>query len=422
MIQRYLGNKNKIVSSILEVVENHVNPGELVADIFSGSLTVSLALKNAGYRVISNDINLFSFYVATAYLQNNSIPRFSPKDLIGNANVKKFSLEAENRLGQHAGKEGFISLDDESVYGLARDLYIILLYLENIVEDDLSADSRKSYIYDNYTAEGQNSSYRSSRGSRGKRKFFSPSNGKKIDAIMNCLRFWWKNESLELKQFSILISTILRSVEKVSNTQGTYHDFPRNGYDPRALKDLIIEFPKIDHILLGRQDHVIGRETDSLEFIKTAPPHKLLYLDPPYNFRQYTAYYFLLNMLCRYHEISDLETYFNNLSFVRGQNMDYDFSSSFNSKQKFIPSLRQLIEDAKTEYVLLSYFDGKNHWGEFKTDNNSIGYSMMLELFNTNLFVENSLKTIQLSRLNYQSYGGHSARKVTEYLFLAKKA
>jgi adenine-specific DNA methylase len=41
----------------------------------------------------------------------------------------------------------------------------------------------------------------------------------------------------------LLVSALLRAVEKVSNTQGTYHDFPRDSYDARSLKPLRFEPP-----------------------------------------------------------------------------------------------------------------------------------------------------------------------------------
>ena len=82
-------------------------------------------------------------------------------------------------------------------------------------------------------------------------------------------------------------------VEKISNTQGTYHDFQREVYDERALHDLTLRIPPFDDVISTQNEHIIGKAQDSLRFIKRVPHHKLLYLDPPYNFRQYTSYYFM---------------------------------------------------------------------------------------------------------------------------------
>ena len=62
MIQRYLGNKNSIAEPILQEIERFCNPGDIVCDIFSGTVSMSMALKAHGFRVISNDISLFSYH------------------------------------------------------------------------------------------------------------------------------------------------------------------------------------------------------------------------------------------------------------------------------------------------------------------------------------------------------------------------
>ena len=76
MIQRYLGNKNSIAQHILQEVNRFCRPGDLVCDIFSGTISMSMALKRNGYRVASNDINIFSFHYSNCYLKNNEIPDF----------------------------------------------------------------------------------------------------------------------------------------------------------------------------------------------------------------------------------------------------------------------------------------------------------------------------------------------------------
>ena len=386
MIERYLGNRNAIVNVIINLINNYVKPGELVADTFSGSLTVSVALRNSGYRVIANDINLFSYYLATAYLTNNSVPNINIEDVLGKSNSIIFLEKANEEIKSYLGNPGYTSLHDEEIFDKTVILYGVLLYLEIADGSDLPIEYHNNYFYDTYTPDGKSSYFISKRGTKGFRKFFTPVNGKKIDLIMNYLRYWSQHEKLSLQSFSLILSSVLRSIEKISNTQGTYHDFPRNKYDPRALKNIRIELPIIDILVNGRIDNIIGKEYDLLDFIKQVPEHKLLYLDPPYNFRQYTSYYFMLNLLSRYHEIDDLHEYFSNIRYVRGQNMEYDFTSSFSKKSQFIPSLKNLIENAKTKYVLLSYFNGKNHWGDFKGQENGDGYNNMMSLLELKFF------------------------------------
>jgi hypothetical protein len=124
------------------------------------------------------------------------------------------------------------------------------------------------------------------------------------------------------------------------------------------------------------------------------------------------------------HQVTDnLNEFFSEVEYVRGQNMSDDFKSTFCSKGAFMPSLRTIIERAETEYVVISYFDGRNHWGSFKSDQaDSDGRKAIEGFLASDLFDSGSARCIPVDRLNYQSYGGHKARTVSEYLFTARKS
>ena len=130
----------------------------------------------------------------------------------------------------------------------------------------------------------------------------------------------------------------------------------------------------------------------------------------------------MLNLLSKHAEIDDLDMFFSRLEYVRGQNMSDDFKSTFCSKGTFMPSLRAIIERADTEHVVISYFDGRNHWGAFKSEHaDSDGRIAIEKLLASDLFEAGSARCIPVDRLNYQSYGGFKARRVSEYLFAARK-
>ena len=212
----------------------------------------------------------------------------------------------------------------------------------------------------------------------------------------------------------------MRAVERVSNTQGTYHDFPRDFWDPRALQPLELQPPALDGCLGGTGGHRAGREADSLEFVQTVGPSQLLYLDPPYNFRQYTAYYFLPNVICRYPEMDDPAEYFSQLAYVRGQNPSDDFSSTFCKPSRFIDDMLTLIQRAQSETVLISYFTGRNHWSQFDSGPDDTGQRLLEEMLTGPSFEQDSLKVRAVPRTNYASYGGYRARRVDELLISAR--
>lgn len=419
MIQRYLGNKNSIIEPILEEVGLVCNHGDWVCDIFSGTLSVSMALKRNGYRVISNDINKFSYSFGISFLKNNSIPIFNFNLL--KIDESKYSVGVDNTLLELKDKEGFSFLYEKKNYTSYKKLATLINYLNHLTESELPEQYRLTFFFDTYTPEGKNSYFKSLRGTSGNRKFFTSENGKRIDLILNKISQWKKEGLLNEVQYNLLVSILAESIEKVSNTQGTFHDFPRDMFDSRALKKLFLRLPPLDDVLSTKQKHIVGKERDSLEFIKEVRPHKLIYIDPPYNFRQYTSYYFMLNLICDYCELESPENYFNNVEFVRGQNLEKDFKSTFCQNHLFIPSLENLIKDAKTEYVLMSYFNGRNHSNNNIPVKNENGIDKIESFFNSDLFVSGSFKMKPIKRLNYQSFNGHKAQELNEYLFIAKK-
>ncbi len=391
LIQRYLGNKAPIVSEIVKEIQLLAEPGAHVFDAFAGSLAVSASLKDAGYRVSFNDINHFTWLFGKAYFSQASLP----KAPLGACKLVDGTDESWAQAIAHLVSEGL---------------------------EDIPPAYRRTDIFDHYCEEGKKSAFVSKRGSEGRRRFFSSENAILIDRALGRIRYWHRECGLPSETRCLLASVLISAVEKVSNTQGTYHDFPREFIDSRALRTINL-IPPSAKDFSGQLSVSYGKKRDTLDFVSEVPHHSVIYIDPPYNFRQYTSYYFMLNMLSENAEIDDLDDFFARIEFVRGQNMDDDFKSSFCSRKDFIPSLRKLISTASCDHVVLSYFDGRNHWGEFKSDSRDVSGRAELEtLFRSQLFEPDSCRVIPLDRLNYQSYGGFAASRVSEFLFIGKKS
>lgn len=407
MLNRFIGNKKQILEPLLEQIRALAVPGSMVCDIFSGTLAVSLALKNSGFRVASNDINAFSYAYGRAYLTNGGIPALNLDELIGKQARSRGHATVPSPFGlQSATYQEFMAL---------------LAFLSTTTVSRLPAKYRRSDILDTYSEGGSNSHYRSVRGTEGSRRFFSSENAARIDIVLNWLRLWRSKKCLSDEAYYLLLCCLLDAVERVSNIQGTYHDFPRNWYDPRALRPIVLTGPKSE-LLEGPSDgHLLGMRRDSLDFIEEVPEHDLLYVDPPYNFRQYTSYYFLPNLISRYCELQDLDDHFANVQFVRGQNMTDDFDSSFSRRTSFVESLRTLLAKSRSRIVILSYFNGRNHWAEPR-DSEGLGLGHLTDLFTSDLFRPGSLTVVPLERRNYQSYVGYRAEAVGEMLLIAERS
>jgi adenine-specific DNA methylase len=296
----------------------------------------------------------------------------------------------------------------------------VLTFLQHAKEPCHPKLRLRSDVLNYYTKAGRNSSFHSVRGTRGKRNFFSAQNGRRLDFILSHLRYWVQSGLLNEEGKYTLLCVVLDTMERCVNIHGTYHDFPRKELDERARKPLRLVFPNYFGLLQSKRRHIAACE-NSLDYIAKAPKHDVLYIDPPYNFRQYTAYYHLPNFFVLYPDIEDIDGYLSKLAFVRGQNMSDDFTSPFSNRDRFLPALKELIEGAKCQHVILSYFDGVNHWNQFLAEDNSTGYQLIERFFKTSLFKSGSLKVVPIDRMNYQSQNGARAKKVTEYLFIAER-
>lgn len=418
LLSRYLGNKAALLDAILDMTAKRCMTGDRVLDIFAGSLAVSMAYKAAGYSVTANDVNGLSAAFGRAYLEPTSIAEFPLDSLVSKRRAAVLRMEAQAQLRSLVGRPGFEFLDGEADRIRYRDLVATLRHLQLVEDDEIAGPYCRTDFFDAYCPEGRYSAFKSSRGSTGRRRFLTAENAHRLDLILSQLRAWRAAALLPEAAHWLCLSVTCHALEKVANTQGTYHDFPRDIWDSRAFKPLTLQPPALDGVLGGAGGHLIGNE-DSSTFVSHAGHHRLMYVDPPYNFRQYTAYYFLPNVVCRYPDLEDPETYFAQLAYVRGQNPDDDFSSDFCSAGKFIPAMRSLLAQADVDSVLVSYFTGKNHWSSFDSGRDDTGLKELSTLLTSELFVADSLFVREVQRKNYASYGGYRARDVHELLLLA---
>lgn len=68
---KYIGSKRSLVPRILQVVAS-IPATRRVADLFTGSIRVAWALKQAGYEVIANDTASYSEVLARAYVEQDA--------------------------------------------------------------------------------------------------------------------------------------------------------------------------------------------------------------------------------------------------------------------------------------------------------------------------------------------------------------
>ena len=139
------------------------------------------------------------------------------------------------------------------------------------------------FIYQNYCL-----------GSGSGRQYFSDKNGKKIDTIRLKIEEWKDNSEITSQVYYFLLASLLESADMVANTASVYGAFLKH-MKKSAQKELILQ-PA--YFVENNNSHQVFNR-DSNELIKEISGD-ILYLDPPYNQREYGANYHLLNTIAKY--------------------------------------------------------------------------------------------------------------------------
>jgi hypothetical protein len=242
-----------------------------------------------------------------------------------------------------------------------------------------------------------------------------------LDRILDKIREWYRSEAITQAETFFLMTAVIEEVVIVANVNGTFHDFNRNRLWPNSLQELTLRLPLIDP---SPEKSATIFCNDVADLAPTLPAHDVTYMDPPYNFRQYTAYYHLINLIAAWPFLEGLDEYLASLTFVRGQNMKDDFSSALCSKKLFTSALRAVMTDINSDWVVLSYYGGRNHWNHWSDTDvpTDEGFRILTTLFeDTDLFDWSESVPALSARLNYQSRVGERKTLIDEHLFIGHR-
>mgnify|MGYP001323664071 FL=1 len=191
-----------------------------------------------------------------------------------------------------------------------------------------------------------------------------------------------------------MLASLIESADKVANTASVYGAFlkkiKKSAQKTLILKEATFVKTKNSHKVYNKNsDHIINEISGDI-----------LYLDPPYNARQYGSNYHLLNTIAKY------DTF-----IPKGKTglRDY-YRSAYCKKNEVKISFENLIKNAKFKHIFLSYN-------------------------NEGLMSENDVKkimskygTYSLKTTNYQRFKAdktanrnHTATSTVEYLHILNK-
>jgi len=301
---RYYGCKSKLLDFLSKgVVKTGINHGSIFCDLFSGTTTVARYFKQKGYTVYANDFLEFSYSLARAYIKNNTYPNFT--------GLKKLI-------------DGFNGHPTEN-------LNIVIDHLNNL-------SPAKGFIYKNYCPGGTENL-------DSPRMYFTNQNGMKIDAVRTEIQRWKDENIISEDEFYILLTSLIETIPYVGNISGNYAAYLKK-WDPRALKPIKLRVPVI---LESKRKNKAFKEDANILIKKIHSD--ILYLDPPYNARQYASNYFLLELIA--------EGWFNGqkpkIYGKTGMRPYESQKSTFCQKNTVLNAFEDLIKHAKTRFILLSY-------------------------------------------------------------------
>lgn len=202
--------------------------------------------------------------------------------------------------------------------------------LVEILNDSQQTPPQKGRIYTHYALGGGSG-----------RQYFSDENAMKIDAIRTKIEHWKVANCINDNEYYFLLASLLESADKVANTASVYGSFLK-ALKKSAAKPLVLEPAFFEY---SENQHVVSNE-DSNRLIQKIEGD-ILYLDPPYNAREYGANYHILNTIALYDDFTP-----------RGKTglREYE-KSNWCKKAKVANELETLIKNAKFEWIFLSYND-----------------------------------------------------------------
>ena len=169
--------------------------------------------------------------------------------------------------------------------------------------------------------------------------YFSRDDCAKIGYIREDIECLYENGSINKRERAILITSLLYAMDKIANTCGHYDAYRKGVVFDKPL-ELYVPLAEV-HNTADNQCY----NTDANELVKDITAD-LVYIDPPYNSRQYCDAYHLLENVARWEKPE---------VFGVARKMDRSTMKSKYCTQSATEAFEQLIGDIKAKYILLSY-------------------------------------------------------------------
>lgn len=326
---RYIGNKTKLLAFIGEFLDElELHEGRAL-DAFAGTASVGSYLKSRGLEVDACDILSSSYVFQRAYIVANGYPTFP-----GLVEDRKFLLAREQEVFRRRVESRFQGQGE--LFGAppseARVLEEVLVYLDTVLSP------RVGFVTEHYSAPRDDP--------QDARMYFTAANGQRIDSVRTQLHEWHEAGRIGDEECYLVLASLLEASDSVANTTGVYAAFVKT-WQGNALRPMTLALPAI---VPSTDQSCRAFQGDINKLIGSLGHYDLLYLDPPYNTRQYSAYYHIPEVIA--------EGWFESTPDLRGKTglvPDEHKKSAWSTKRGCVAALENLLQEAPAEHVLLSY-------------------------------------------------------------------
>ncbi|WP_297278499.1 DNA adenine methylase [uncultured Brachyspira sp.] len=192
-------------------------------------------------------------------------------------------------------------------------------------------------------------------------KFFSVNDSRKIGYIREYLEI--NRNDFSDKEYYILLASLIYSFDKIANTVGHYDAYIKN----KEIKDKF-EFNLIKPYNTNMNNIIISRKYAN-ELVTTTN-EDIIYIDPPYNSRQYSRFYHILENITMWKK----PKLFGTALKPAPENMSNYCRNS--AKKEF----NDLIEKLNCKYIIVSYNNTYN--SKSKSSENKILYNDIINILN----------------------------------------
>lgn len=288
---RFIGCKTLLLDNIKEVIDENVPDAKSFCDVFSGSATVARYFKQ-WYEVYSNDLLYFSYVLQRATVENDSVPTF--------AKLK------ENK-----------NISDP------------ITYFNNMELGSMESLNKEKRFFQNTYAPA------------GGRMYINDENALRIDFARNSIEEWKNKGLIDDNEYFYLVACVVEGIPFVSNISGTYGAFHKT-WEKRSYKKF--ELFRLDVTTNGKKNKCYNM--DGVQLVSEISGD-ILYIDPPYNSRQYLSNYHVLETGAKYD--------FPEVRGITAQRPYDNQKSDFCIKRKAAEAFYNLIKSANFKHIILSY-------------------------------------------------------------------